>query len=57
VDRYCIKEEFQRIETPPYHIENGVAIEGTGPTQAIKIWNFYYSDGAHEQVIQTGPAK
>jgi hypothetical protein len=57
VDRYCRKEEFTRIETPPYHIENGVAIEGTGPTQEIKIWSFHYNDGTTEQVIKRGLAK
>jgi nitrite reductase/ring-hydroxylating ferredoxin subunit len=49
VDRYCIKEEFS--------IETGVAVQGEGPKQELKIWTFYYNDGTIEQVSQTELAK
>lgn len=52
--RYCIKEEYQEIETPPYYIDNGVAVEMSGPMELIKIWSFHYNDGTKEQVISKG---
>lgn len=51
--RVCVREEYQEIETPPYYIDNGVAIELPGPMQLLKVWTFHYSDGTNEQVIKT----
>jgi|TARA_R110000772_G_scaffold268728_2_gene398267 hypothetical protein len=52
--RVCVREEYQEIETPPYYIDNGVAIELPGPMQLLKVWTFHYSDGTTEQLSQTG---
>lgn len=52
--RVCVREEYQEIETPPYYIDNGVAIELPGPMQLLKVWTFHYSDGTTEQLVQTG---
>lgn len=52
--RVCVWEEYQEIETPPYYIDNGVAIELPGPMQLLKVWTFRYSDGTTEQVISRG---
>ena len=57
MDRYCVREKFHRIEHPPYSMDTGVAIQGDGPKQELKIWTFYYNDGEIEQVCRTGPAK
>jgi hypothetical protein len=52
--RVCVREEYQEIETPPYYIDNGVAIELPWPMQLLKVWTFHYSDGTTEQLVQTG---
>lgn len=54
--RRCIREEYQEIETPPYYIDNGVAVELPGPMELLKVWTFHYSDDTTEQVISRGYA-
>lgn len=49
--RYCVREEYQEIETPPYYLDNGIAVELPEPMWLLKVWTFHYSDGTSEQVI------
>lgn len=52
--RHCIREEYQEIETPPYYLDNGIAVELPGPMELLKVWTFHYNDETSEQVISRG---
>lgn len=49
--KYCVREEYEEIETPPYYLDNGIAVELPGPMELLKVWTFDYNDGTSEQVI------